>query len=73
MQKFWSFIRTLTPEKPQSNTRDLVKNENGANIIIEPNKIAKSFNKYFCSIGKKLAAKINCSKSNDFRDLIVLQ
>ena len=53
-------MRTLTPEKPQSNTPDLIESENGENIT-EPNKIAESFNKYLCSIRKKLAAKIDFS------------
>ena len=65
MRKFWSIIRTLTHEKSQSNAPGLVENDNGANIT-EPNKIAESFNKYFCSVGKKLAPKIDCSKSKDF-------
>ena len=69
MRKFWSNIRSLTPKKPQSNAPDLVENENGANIT-KPNEIAESFNKYFCSIGKKLAAKIECSKSKHFRNYL---
>ena len=39
--------------------------KNGANIT-EPNEIAERFNKYFCSTGKKLAAKIDCLKSNNY-------
>ena len=69
MQKFWSIKRTLTPQKPQSNAPDLVENESGA-IITKPIEIALSFNNCFCSIHKKLAAKTNCSKSNDFRDYV---
>ena len=57
MQTFWSIIKTLTPEKPNSNAPNLIENENGA-IVIEPNEIAENFNKYFCSISKKLAQKI---------------
>ena len=45
MQIFWSFTRTLTPEKPQSNVPDLVQNRNGVNIT-EPDEIAESCNKY---------------------------
>ena len=69
MRKFWSIIKTLTPEKPHSNAPDLVENENGA-IVTETNKIAENFNKHFCSIGKALTAKNNCSQSNDFRDYL---
>ena len=69
MRKFWSIIRILTPEKPQSNAPVLVESENGANIT-EPNGIAERFKKYFCSIRKKLAVKIDCSKSNDFHDYL---
>ena len=69
IRKFWSIIKTLTPEKPHSNAPDLIENENGA-IVIEPNEIAENFNKHFCSIGKTLAAKNNCSQSNDFRDYL---
>ena len=69
MRKFWSIIKTLTPEKPHSNAPELIENENGA-ILTEPNDIAENFNKYFCSIGKKLTAKNNCSQSNYFRDYL---
>ena len=69
MRNFWSIIKTLTPEKPHSNAPDLIENENGA-IVIEPNEIAENFNKHFCSIGKTLAAKNDCSQSNDFRDYL---
>ena len=65
MQKFWSYIKTLTPKKPHSNVPDLIENENGA-IVTEPNEIAENFKKYFCSISKKLPAKNNCSQSNNF-------
>ena len=69
VRKFWSIIKTLTPEKPHSNTPDFIKNENGA-IVIEPNEIAENFNKHFCSRGKTLAAKNNCSQSNDLHDYL---
>ena len=59
----------ITPEKPHSNATDLIENENGT-IVTEPNEIAENFNKHFCSIGKTLAAKNNCSQSNDFRDYL---
>ena len=69
MQKFWSIIKTLTPEKHHSNAPDLIENENGA-IVTEPNEIAENFNKYFCSISKKLTAKNNCSQTDNFRDYL---
>ena len=69
VRKFWSIIKTLRPEKPHSTAPDLIENENRA-IVIEPNEIAKNFNKHFCSINKTLAAKNNCSQSNDFRDYL---
>ena len=69
VRKFWSMIKTLTPQKPHSNAPDLIENENGA-IVIEPNELAENFNKRFCSISKTLAAKNNCSQSNDFRDYL---
>ena len=69
VRKFWSIIKTLTPEKPHSNAPDLIENENGA-IVIEPNEIAENFDKHFCSIGKTLVAKSNCSQSNDLRDYL---
>ena len=69
MRKFWSIIKTLTPEKPYSNAPNLIENENGA-IVFEPNEIAENFNKHFCSIGKTLVAKTNCSQSNDFCDYL---
>ena len=69
MRKFWSIIKTLTPEKPHSNAPDLIENENGA-IVTEPNEIAENFNKHFCSISKTLAAKNIRSRSNDFRDYL---
>ena len=68
-RKFESIIKTLTPEKPHSNAPDLIENENGA-IVIEPNEKAENFNKHFCSIGKTLAAKNNCSQSNDLHDYL---
>ena len=52
IRKFWSIIKTLTPEKPHSNALDHIENENGA-IVTEPNEIAENFNKYFCITGKK--------------------
>ena len=55
------------PEKPHSNAPDLIESENGT-IAAEPNEIAESFNEYFCSIGKKLAAKI----SNQIKSFIIL-
>ena len=69
MRKFWCIIKTLTPEKPHSNAPDCIENGNGA-IVTEPNEIAENFNKHFCSIGKTLTAKNNCSQSNDFRDYL---
>ena len=69
MRNFWNIIRSLTPEKPHSNAPDLIENENGENIT-EANEITESFNKCFCSQGKKLVAKIDCSKPNDFRDYL---
>ena len=69
VQKFWSMIKTLTPQKPHSNAPDLIENENGA-IVIEPNEIAENFNKHFCSISKTLVAKNNWSQSNDFCDYL---
>ena len=69
MRKFWSIIKILTPEKTHLNAPDLIENENGG-IVTEPNEIAENFNKYFCSIGKKLTARNNCSQSNNFRDYL---
>ena len=46
MQKFWSIIKTLTPEKSHSNASDYIENEIGA-IVTEPNEIAENFNTYF--------------------------
>ena len=69
MRKFWSIIKTLTPEKPHSNAPDLIENENVA-IFTELNEIAENFNKHFCSIGKELTAKNNRSQTNDFRDFL---
>ena len=69
IRQFWNIIKTLTPGKPHSNSPDLIENENGA-IVVEPNEIAENFNKHFCNKGKTLAAKNNCSQSNDFRDYL---
>ena len=58
MQKFWSIIGTLIPEKPQSNAHELIENEIGVNI--NPAKLnSREFQEiYSCTIGNKLTAKI---------------
>jgi len=52
MKKFWSNIKTLTTDKSRTQALHIMNID--ANIS-GPEKIAASFNNYFCSIAKKLA------------------
>jgi len=68
MRKFSNtprIINTLTPQKSNANLPEVVKVVK-VNIA-EPKKIAEKFNEHFCSVGKKLAEKIDGSGSLNYR------
>ena len=64
MRKFWSIINTLTAQKPRSNVPDIVEVDNVK--IFDLEKIAEKFNDHFCSVGKKLAEKIDGLAPSDY-------
>ena len=67
MKKFWSIIKTLTPSKHASSAPVVLEDEKTGNKINRPDLIAKKFNQYFCSVGKKLAAKFDLASSYDYQ------
>ena len=58
-KKFWSIIKTLTASKHVSSIRVVLEDEKTGNKINRLEFIAKKFNHYFCSVGKKLASKFD--------------
>ena len=48
----------------------VLEDEKTSNKINQPDLIAPKFNCYFCSVGKKLAAKFDLAPSNDYQNFL---
>ncbi len=62
--KLWKTLKELLPNKKSGSCINSVKDENGE-CCTEPKDIADSFNKFFVSIGKKLAQAYDDVEHND--------
>ena len=60
-------IKTQTPSKHASSAPVVLEDEKTGNKINRTDLIAEKFNHYFCSVGKKSAAKFDLASSNDYR------
>ena len=64
-KKFWTIVKTLTPEKRLFQTPyTIIVN---ATKLICPNAIVETFNEYFCNIGTKPADNIPSKRKNDLK------
>ena len=70
MKKFWSIIKTLTLSKHVSSVPVVLEDEKTGNKINRSDLIVEKFNHYFCSVGKKLAAKFDLAPSNDYQNFL---
>ena len=68
MRKFWGVINSFTPQNAEPNYPSTIIV--GNSIIKTPAEIEDEFNKYFCSIGKKLSVEANTANRPDFNQFL---
>ena len=64
IRKFWTIVKSLTPQKPKFSSPNCIKITNG--LINNTDAIAEEFNNHFCSIGKKPSDKVDASNPPQF-------